>query len=426
MIAIRSISMDSQYKNQMSKMTGYLLALSQKIGLQHAQLIPTAGQPIFYADFLAAGSNQSIIRSTIQAPLQPTILIYCHYDVQPAENENAWQSDPFVLTEKNGKLYGRGVADNKGEIALLFAVLEELIAKKQLKTNIKLLFEGEEEVGSPNIQQTLATHQDLFQADAAIILDETMPTPDQPVLYTSLRGLISLEVTVETHSQDLHSGVYGGQALNAVQELAYILSKAKDPQTKTIKIPGFYDQVVDLIPPKASEAEYSDEELGTIRPTFEINGMVGGYTGDGLKTIIPAKALAKITCRLVANQEPATELKKLKNWFLGQQKPGVKIKLKEVEASASPVYVETDNQFVKKTSQLMHKIFANSPQLIKSGATVGAAGDIQAEYQIPLLLFGFPLDDCHMHSFNENIDLEVFAKAYQFLSRFFADWGTIN
>ncbi len=393
LVAIPSISTDPNYKKSVLKAADWIIKHFKQIGLEHIRLIKTPGHPIVYADYLHAVQTD------------PTFLIYAHYDVQPPDPTIEWQSNPFHLTIKGGFAYGRGVADNKGSIVAIICALKHILSsKKSVKVNLKVLIEGEEELGSPNIASSIVRHKKLFTSDSALILDVGMPSPNQPAIITGLRGLVFQEIFIKAHDHDLHSGIWGNKTINPVNLLCHIISKIKD-QNGYITIPKFYQEV--------------DQKKATTpktKPSFDINGISGGYQGFGAKTIVPASASAKYSFRLVPHQNPIKIDKLIQQWLYQQFPKNIKIMISCYE-HAFPVEVNTNNPYLMKVKKVLTEVFGNKPLIKKSGGTIGAAGDIQKNLKIPLLIFGFNLDNSNLHAPNENIHIPTMLKGIQALKK---------
>ncbi len=315
LLRIPSVGADPAYAGEVRQTAEWLAAHLHALGLDSARVMPTAGQPVVYAEWLGAG------------PDKPTVLVYGHYDVVPAVMEDGWDTPPFEPVEKDGKIYARGATDNKGQLFIHMKALESYLeACGGAPVNVKILLEGEEEISSPNLTPFIKEHLDLLKADVCLISDTSMRTVEEPAITHSLRGMTYIEIEVEGPKEDLHSGLWGGAAHNPALALVEILGKLYNPDN-TIAVPGFYDDVVPLtnaeremiaktalseeqykattgVPATWGDAKYTIRERISARPTLDINGMWSGWTGPGPKTIIPQKAGAKLSSRLVGNQDP--------------------------------------------------------------------------------------------------------------------------
>src|SRR5882724_5044606 len=366
-LRIPSISTLSEHKPDIQKAAEFVRGELAKAGLQNAHLIEGEGNPLVYGEWL-------------DAPGKPTILFYGHYDVQPAEPLEEWKSPPFEPEVRGDNIYARGAADDKGLTLLLIKAVEGLLATHgRLPVNVKFLIEGEEETGGEHIEAYVASKPARLKADAAVISDTEMFAPELPTICVGLRGIVYAELHVEGANHDLHSGVYGGAAPNPLQAIAEILSTLKD-RDGHIRIPGFYDRVV---PPSAKEreawarlpfdvAEYTHKEMGAkelvgepeiplferlwARPTLEVHGIRGGFIGEGAKTVIPARAVAKISTRLVADQRPDEAAAQLKEAIRAACPKGVTAELKVIH-SAAPSLVNPDNKFIRAAAEAMKDVF---------------------------------------------------------------------
>ena len=334
-----------------------------------------------------------------------TLGIYAHYDVQPEDPIGEWESPPFNLTSRNGKLFGRGVADDKGHIVQTLAAIRHMVETQNLASlqNIVLILEGEEEVGSQNFEYLInQAKQDLKKINVFYVLDMGMETGDQPEIFYELKGLIGFDIEVRTNKQDLHSGVYGNKVENPIQILSELFSKIKDSRKKKILIPRFYEKV-----------------MSSLNPSFDIHGISGGYNGQGGKTIIPAKASAKFSFRLVENQTP-DEIEKIVTDFIRENIPkGVEYTLKTL-GKLNPFYADINNKYVKETDKIFTEIFGKKTLFKRSGGSIGATSTLAKIFKKPLILTGFTLSDCNIHSPNENVDEEMFEKGIKALERIFS------
>ncbi len=344
-----------------------------------------------------------IIAKKIVSPNTKTLGIYAHYDIQPEDPVEQWDSPPFKLTARRGKFFGRGVADDKGHIIQTIIAIKKLIEIKKLRNNVVLILEGEEEVGSQNFEYLInLAKKDLENIDVFYVLDMGMETSDQPEIFYGLKGLIGFGIEVRTNKQDLHSGVYGNKANNPIQILAELFSKIKDSRTNKILIPHFYDKV-----------KFS------LHPSFDIHGITGGYSGEGVKTIIPAVASAKFSFRLVENQTPDEIEKLVLDFIKDNLQKGIEYTLK-TSGKLDPFRTDINNKFVKKTDEIFSDIFGKKTKFSRSGGSIGAAATLSRLFKKPLILTGFTLSDCNIHAPNENIDQEMFEKGIVSLEKIFA------
>jgi Acetylornithine deacetylase/Succinyl-diaminopimelate desuccinylase and related deacylases len=389
----------------------------QKIGLHRAEMIQTDGHPIVYAE-------------SRQRYGCPTVLIYGHYDVQPAEPLQAWKSPPFQPVVRNSYLYGRGASDDKGQLFTHIKALEcYLQTTGELPLNIKCLFEGEEEIGSPHLNTFLTDYTWDLGADVAVISDMPIIAPDRPAITYALRGAISLELQVEGPQRELHSGIYGGAIHNPLQVLCEIIGRLHDPYGR-IAIPGFYDHVQTW---DSSELEYmaqigpteqeilrnarvlhgwgepnfSSYERTTIRPSLSVNGIVGGYQGDGPKAVIPGLAVAKLNFRLVPNQDPL-EIERLLRQYIANITPRTVRSRIQTQFTASPIVLERPHPAMQAASHAYFQGFGTMPVFLRCGGTIPVVNMLHNILGIPTVLMGFALPDDQMHAPNEKFYLPNF------------------
>lgn len=422
-LRIPSISTLSEHKPDIQKAAEFVRGELAKAGLKQAQLIEGEGNPLVYAEWL-------------EAPGKPTILFYGHYDVQPPDPLDEWKTPPFEPDVRNGNIYARGSADDKGQVYLLIKAVDGLLKQHgRLPVNVKFLIEGEEEVGGEHIESYVASKPALIKADAAVICDTEMFAPDLPTICVGLRGMVYGELSVQGADHDLHSGVYGGAAPNPMQAVAEILCALKGPDGR-IKIPGFYDRVQ---PPSGKEreawsrlpfdeTEYTEKEVGAkalvgepgvplferlwARPTLEVHGIRGGFTGEGAKTVIPAKALVKISMRLVADQNPEEAAAQLKKAIADACPKGVTAEFKLIH-SALPSLVNTDNKFIKAAAEAMKRVFGQETVYIRSGGSIPIVAAFGTSLGIPSVMMGFGLPDDNLHAPNEKMSLPNFFRGIE-------------
>jgi len=389
----------------------------RRIQLENVRVIETPGNPVVYGEWMLA-------------PDAPTILFYGHYDVQPVDPVELWDSPPFEATVRDGEIYARGAADDKGQVFMHFKAIEAHLRKNgKLPCNIKVLIEGEEEVGSKNLDAFVRANKSLLKADVVVISDSAMFDHGVPSICYSLRGLIYFQIDLRGTKSDLHSGVFGGAVANPAMVLASMLAQMKDKGGR-VKIPGFYDDVRPLseeeraawrqlpfsekkykkelgAPKLAGEREYSVLERVWGRPTFEVNGILSGFTGDGAKTVIPAVAMAKVSMRLVPNQEPD----KIAELFEAYVK---KVAPKTVECKVTrmhggkPWITEYNNPYVQAAGRAIEKGFGKPPVFCREGGSIPVVSTFQEELGVPAVLFGVGLPDENAHAPNERLDLSNF------------------
>lgn len=425
-VSIASVSTDLLDRRQKIKeaadfITKELISLGCHVGLFQ------------YKDFPPLIIGQKIIDKPAA-----TIGVYAHYDVQPEEPVEKWSNPPFQLTEKNGKLYGRGVADDKIHLIQTIAATKNLIDKNQLKNNLIFIFEGEEEIGSAHFEELIKKAEpDIKKCDVFYVMDAGMKDKNIPQIFYGLRGIITGELVVKIGKTDLHSGIYGNRVLNPAQVVAELLAKIKDGKTHRVKIPGFYDNVKEIDQKERdllSEFLLSDEQekinagvknftgdflSSKIKPSFEINGIYSGYTGRGAKTIIPASATLKFSIRLVPEQTPQ-EIERVVTKFIGANLP------KEVDwelttfPGSKAFYTDFNNKYVRKTAKILTEVFGSKVYFNRSGGTIAAAEILQRVFKKPVILTGFTLPDENIHAPDENIDTEMFFKGIVALEKIFS------
>ena len=410
-----------------------LAAELARIGMENVRLIETEGHPLVYADWLHASDK-------------PTVLFYGHYDVQPADPLDEWKSPPFEPTERDGNLYARGAVDDKGQVWAQIKALESLLAANgKLPLNVRVILEGEEEVGGEGIAKYVASKPAALKADFALVSDTEMFAPGLPTLCVGLRGMIYTELEVRGAKTDLHSGMYGGAAPNPFFSLAQILARLKDEEGR-ILIPGFYD---DILPP--SEAELSawrslpfDEEQYRIaevgsralvgeagytvlertwaRPTLDVHGIPGGFIGAGAKTVIPAKALAKVSMRLVPGMTPAKSFALYKDYVEKVAPAGVDVEVRLIH-SGDPCLISVDNAYIQAATRALEEVWGRETVFIRSGGSIPIVGDFARHLDMPSVMMGFGLPDDNLHAPNEKFNLNNFELGIRSLIRFLEEAG---
>jgi acetylornithine deacetylase/succinyl-diaminopimelate desuccinylase-like protein len=378
-------------------------------------------------------------------PTKPTVLVYGHYDVQPPEPLELWHSGPFEPVIKDGKVFARGSADDKGQFYMHVKALEVMDKTGTLCTNIKFLIEGEEEVGSPNLAAFVSANKELLNADVILISDSAMLSMDNPSLDTGVRGLSYIEVEVTGANRDLHSGTYGGAVANPITLLAQMIASCHDADNH-ITIPGFYDDVVQATEEERAlinrapfnEAEYKAElginalwgekgystyERTGIRPTIEVNGIWGGYTGEGAKTVLPSKAFAKISARLVPNQSSEKITEKLLQYFQSKAPAGVTVKA-SLHHGGEPYMTPIDSKGYKAASKAIETTFGKTPIPVRGGGSIPICSILEKELGIKIVFMGFGLDNDNLHSPNEKYNIENYNKGIEtipYFHKYFAE-----
>lgn len=405
-----------------------LAAELTRIGMENVRLLETEGHPLVYADWLHAEGK-------------PTALFYGHYDVQPVDPLDEWKSPPFEPTERDGNLYARGAVDDKGQVWAQVKALESLLAANgELPLNVRVILEGEEEVGGEGIAKYVASQPADLKADFALVSDTEMFAPGLPTLCVGLRGMIYTELEVRGAKTDLHSGMYGGAAPNPFFSLALILARLKDEEGR-ILIPCFYD---DILPP--SEAELSawrslpfDEEQYRIaevgsralvgeagytvlertwaRPTLDVHGIPGGFIGAGAKTVIPAKALAKVSMRLVPGMTPAKSFALYKEYVEKVAPAGVDVEVRLIH-SGDPCLIPVDNAYIQAATRALEEVWGRETVFIRSGGSIPIVGDFARYLGLPSVMMGFGLPDDNLHAPNEKFNLTNYELGIRSLVRF--------
>ena len=417
-LRIPSISSQPERADDVRRAAGHLVDQYQRIGLGNAEVIETAGHPVVYADWL-------------KAPDKPTVLLYGHYDVQPVDPVDLWTSPPFEPRQQDGLLLGRGSSDDKGQIALHWQAIQAwLRTTGELPLNLKVIAEGEEEIGSPHFEEFVRANRDRLKSDYCVVSDTSMVAKGFPAITYALRGLLYFELRVEAASTDLHSGNLGGIAPNPAQALAEILVRLKD-SAGHILVPGFYDGVRPLseeerrqfarVPFDESalkqtygltalhgEAGFTPTERNWARPTLDVNGIWGGYQGPGAKTIIPAWAAAKFSCRLVPDQDPKAVAEALRRYIEEVRPKTVRTSLTELSGHGDPWITPVDHPLIQAGQRALRRVYGKDPALIRAGGSIGAVEIMGRLLDAPCLLVGFVLPDSFAHAPNERLDLDSY------------------
>lgn len=415
-LRIPSVSTKSEHKGDIQKAAEWLAGEMRAIGLEHIQIMPTSGHPVVYADWL-------------HAPGKPTVLIYGHYDVQPAEPLDLWISAPFDPTVRSGELFARGAVDDKGQVFMhLKALQAHLTTDGKLPVNVKLLIEGEEEIGSPNLDALILAQQALLQADAVVISDTAMIAKGAPGITHGLRGLVYFQIDVEGTKSDLHSGSFGGAVINPAYALAQIVSQLKDKNGR-ITIPGFYDDVRKLTAEERralARLPFSDKrfqkEIGApalfgekgfttlerlwVRPTLEINGFYSGFIGEGAKTVLPGRAMAKVSMRLVPDQDPKKIVRLFSQHVKRLAPKTVRMTVTEISGRGTPWLTPTDHPAMQALARAIQKGFGKKPVYTRTGGTIPVVATLTKLLRAPILLMGIGLPDENAHAPNEKLDLD--------------------
>jgi acetylornithine deacetylase/succinyl-diaminopimelate desuccinylase-like protein len=434
LLRIPSVSTLEEHRGDVQKAAAFVANELKRIGMENVEVIATKGHPLIYADWLHAAGK-------------PTVLCYAHYDVQPAEPLDEWNSPPFEPAERNNNIYARGAVDDKGQLWMEVKALEALLQTNggKLPINVKIIFEGEEEVGGESIAEYLRKQKTKLKADFALVCDTELFAPDLPTLCVGLRGLVYTEITAVGAKTDLHSGMYGGAAPNPLFALVEIISKLKDAKGKVL-IPGFYKDV--KAPTKDelaawkrlpfNEEHYRKTEVGSkvltgepgysvlyrtwARPTLEVHGMPGGFTAPGAKTVIPAKASAKVSMRLVPKQDPEDIFKRYSAFVKKLTPKGIETKI-TVHSKGAACVVSTDNEYIEAATEALHDVFKKKTVFIRSGGSIPIVTDFQDVLKIPSVMMGFGLPDDNLHAPNEKFHIPNFYRGIETICVFFEKLG---
>ncbi|MDD5466415.1 MAG: dipeptidase [Anaerolineales bacterium] len=424
---IASISTDPSRKNDMHKAATWVAGRLRALGIKHVEVMPTQGHPVVYGEYLHAGNSL------------PTVLIYGHYDVQPPDPLEEWLSDPFQPTLRGEDLFGRGVSDMKGQVTAGLNAIESIVRTGQLPVNVKFLIEGEEEIGSPNLASFIAAHKDTLTSDFALNLDSSIIKADTPSITYALRGIAYFELRIFGPMQDLHSGTFGGVVHNPAQVLCELVAGMHDKQGR-ITLPGYYDKVRPLdemerrelarlpvedgyylkmtgAPALFGEAGYTPVERVGARPTLEVNGLLSGYTGEGSKTVLPAKAMAKISMRLVPDQDPEEVYQQLVKYLEERAPKTVRWEITKMAASPASI-ADRDMPGVVALQQAMQTVWGKSPVFKREGGSVPVVAQMQEILGIKSIICGFGLPDDNLHAPNEKQNLPTWYRGIETLIHF--------
>lgn len=437
LLRIPSVSTTPELAREVRRAAEWLVANMKQIGFPHAEVVQTAGHPIVYGEWLTAGADK------------PTVLVYGHYDVQPAEREkDGWHTDPFEPQIIEGKIYARGSTDDKGPVIAHLKAIESLVQTNgALPVNLKVIFEGEEEVSSLHLGEFVAKYKERLKADACLISDTAIYAPDQPSITYALRGLAYMELHVQGPATDLHSGGFGGTVHNPAQALSEIIAKLHHPDG-SVSVPGFYDDVRPLdveeraelaktpweleawsagtgISTPWGEPQFTLGERVSARPTLEINGMVSGFYGEGAKTVLPAKAMAKMSCRLVANQNPKKIYELVKAYIAQITPPTVRSELRLLHVG-DPALTERDSVAMQAAISAYEQAWGKAPVFMREGGSIPIVADFQRELGIPVILMGFGLHTDGAHGPDEHFRLELFYKGIDAIIAFHEVYAKLN
>ena len=427
-LTIPSICTDPTHNPDMQHAAEWMASQLRSLGMDNVQIMPTGGHPAVYGEWMGAGESA------------PIVMIYGHFDVQPPDPLELWPTPPFEPSVRDDNLYARGAADMKGQVLASLKAVESAMKSGKMPVNIKWLIEGEEEIGSDHLDDFIKNHKELLACDFCLNPDAGILGPDQPSITTGLRGLAYFELRVYGPVKDLHSGLFGGTVHNPAQALIELVAGMHDKNGKAT-LPGFYDKVR-----KISKKEHQDflrlpmnkkallemtgapalwgepqfipsERIGG-RPTLEVNGLLSGFTGTGSKTVLPAWAMAKISCRLVPDQTPEETIKQMKKYLKEKAPKDIKWELEYLHG-AGPALVSTDNPGVRALSQAMETVWGKRPLFPREGGSIGVVVQLQKHLKADSVLSGFALPDCDAHSPNEKLHLPTFYKGIDTLVHFF-------
>lgn len=427
-VAIPSISTSPEHAPQVQRAAEWAADHLRGLGMKNVQVMPTRGHPVVYAEWLEAG------------PTAPTVLIYGHYDVQPADPLELWEQPPFEPAQRGEHLFGRGVSDMKGQVMASLKAVEAMMHTQDVPVNIKWLIEGEEEVGSEHLDAFIQEHKDLLACNFCLNPDAGMISAERPTITYALRGLMYAEIRVFGPRRDLHSGLFGGAVHNPAQALVELLAGMHDAKGR-VTLPGFYDKVRPIDPDEHAalsrlpvdeefflkttgapalwgEPEYLPAERVGARPTLEINGLLSGFTGEGSKTVLPAWAMAKISCRLVPDQTPEETYQQLLAYLEANAPKTIRWEAKNLH-NASPAITNLNSPAVQALEQAMATVWGVRPLFKREGGSIGAAVFIQKQLGAESVLTGFGLPDDNVHSPNEKLHLPTWYKGIEALIHFF-------
>jgi acetylornithine deacetylase/succinyl-diaminopimelate desuccinylase-like protein len=423
MLRIPSLSGDPAHAGDVRKMADWLAAHMVGLGLDQVAVMETAGHPVVYGEWLGAG------------PDAPTILVYGHYDVVPASLEDGWGTDPFVPIIKDGRVYARGATDDKGQLFIHVKALQAwLQTSGAAPVNVKYLIEGEEEVSSPNLTPFIKEHLELLRADVVVISDSSMRVIEEPAITHSLRGMTYLEIHVSGPKDDLHSGFYGGAVHNPAVALVQILDQLYAADG-TIAVPGFYDAVVGLtdaeremiaktgmsedqltdvtgVPAQWGDQNFTIKERVSARPTLDINGIWGGWAGPGPKTIIPARAGAKLSSRLVANQDPQQIFELVRDFVTSIAPATVNVEVKLI-TTGLPALIPMDLPAMQAAARAYQRGWGHDAVFTRGGGSIPVVADFVDLLQVPVVMMGYGLDDDGLHAANESYSLDMFNRGIE-------------
>jgi acetylornithine deacetylase/succinyl-diaminopimelate desuccinylase-like protein len=421
LVRIPSVSAKPEHMPDVEAAGEWVVTRLKAAGAENVAMYPTAGHPVVYGDWLHAGSDK------------PTVLLYGHFDVQPAEPFELWETPPFEAALRDDRIYGRGASDDKGGMMTPIIAAEALLKTTgKLPVNVKFFFEGQEEIGSPTLAPFISANSKMLKADMIISADGGQWSETEPCLLLGLKGLVGCEVTVTGAKSDLHSGMHGGGVANALHGLSQIIAELKGRDGR-INVPGFYDDVIDLtvedreaiarapfdeaeyiadldLPDVFGEEGYTTRENLWARPTLEINGLWGGYQGGGIKTVLPREAKAKITCRLVANQTPDKIYELLKAQIESLAPKGLRVSVERLPGNADPFLVPNGHNATAAVNEVLKEVYGREPYKVRTGGSIPVMTLLLKELGVHGAVMAFGLDDENIHAPNEFYRLSSYRK----------------
>jgi acetylornithine deacetylase/succinyl-diaminopimelate desuccinylase-like protein len=434
LLAIPSVSTLPEHAPDLARAAQWCADYLGRIGLEDVQILPMGGAPLVYAD-------------RTQVANAPTLLVYGHYDVQPPDPLDQWRTPPFQPTVVGENLFARGASDDKGQFLAVLKAVEACLAVGGLPINVKVMIEGEEEVSSPHLSAFVRDHADLLACDAVLICDHPMLDPSTPMMMVGVRGSAYLEITVRSAHTDLHSGTFGGALDNPFNVLVRLLAQVQDAQTRRIRIPGFYDAVHDGTPEErqqinsglatdemlrrltgaqpAGESGFTTAERISIRPTFDIHGMPGGYVDAGKKSVIPAEARAKVSFRLVPDQDPDAVMDAFEAFLRAAAPPTVDLHI-ERQSKSYPVVVGIDNPYVQAAERAYRAVFGRAPVYMRGGGSLPFTHDVQQVLGVAVVMMGIGLPDDNPHAPNEKLHLPNFYRGIETIIHYLHELAAVG
>ena len=437
LIRIPSVSCQAEHKADMLRCAEQWKKLLLEAGCQKADILPANGNPFVYGEYTPNGSSP--------AETRPTVLVYAHYDVMPVEPLEQWKSDPWEPSVRDGRLYARGADDDKGQAMIQAKAFEYMARTGQLNCNVKFIFEGEEEIGSPSLEAFISDHRDLLKADIILVSDTSMIGKETPSITTGLRGLAYWQIEVDGPNRDLHSGHFGGAVKNPINALCEMIAQVVDKDGR-ITIPGFYDDVLPIpdeerkmiaqipfsqdkynaaidVDDVFGEKGFSTLERNSCRPSFDVCGIWGGYTGEGSKTVLPSKAFAKVSCRLVANQDHEKISRAFADYMQAIAPTGVRVKVTPMHGGQGYV-CPIDIPAYKAAEKGFETAFGKRPLAARRGGSIPIISAFEQILGCKTILMGFGLEQNAIHSPNESMDLEVWEKGIVAVTEFYREYAS--